>query len=264
MKATHNPCHNMNMTQCSFQVENESGIIVSPNYPDRYPSLADCNWTITVSSKHSIRLEFESFDIESTDQCSFDKLIVRDGSGCIDPVLATLCGDELPAPIVTSGPSVYIQFLSSSFVQANGFKIRFEQVPRTLQNASTDSNCGGYLIEEQGIITTPNYPNIYPKNVECIWKISAPEDRRISLKFDDFNLYSDCFLAHVDIYDGLNCSSRILRHCGLRSPGPIESTGSELMVVFRSSGPSTLRGFRATYVVWMSGFNRTLWRADVG
>jgi hypothetical protein len=37
-------------------------------------------------------------------------------------------------------------------------------------------------------ITSPNYPNLYPTNVQCYYYIRAPQSSRILLQFTDFNV----------------------------------------------------------------------------
>jgi hypothetical protein len=38
------------------------------------------------------------------------------------------------------------------------------------------------------IITSPNYPNLYPTNVLCYYYIRAPQSSRVLLQFTDFNV----------------------------------------------------------------------------
>lgn len=37
-------------------------------------------------------------------------------------------------------------------------------------------------------ITSPNYPNLYPTNVQCYYYIRAPQTYRVLLQFTDFNI----------------------------------------------------------------------------
>ena len=52
---------------------------------------------------------------------------------------------------------------------------------------------------ESGVLISPNYPGLYPINIECIWTIRAPERSNIRLTFTDFNLeefnqyYGKCY-----------------------------------------------------------------------
>lgn len=41
--------------------------------------------------------------------------------------------------------------------------------------------CGGTITEKYKFIETPNYPNDYPQNAECLWTIVAPEGSHMVL-----------------------------------------------------------------------------------
>ncbi len=52
--------------------------------------------------------------------------------------------------------------------------------------------CGGHLAltdADRGLdgyeLTSPNYPNNYPPNLECVWIISAPATEAIQIDFMD-------------------------------------------------------------------------------
>lgn len=48
--------------------------------------------------------------------------------------------------------------------------------------------CGGDIIMESGQLQSPNYPDDYRPNKECIWRISVPEDYQVALKFQSFEV----------------------------------------------------------------------------
>ena len=50
--------------------------------------------------------------------------------------------------------------------------------------------CGGELNSSTGAFASPNYPQPYHHNSECIWKISVSKGSRIQLIFVDINLES--------------------------------------------------------------------------
>lgn len=53
-------------------------------------------------------------------------------------------------------------------------------------------------------IESPNYPESYPSNKECIWRISIPSDTFGSVEFNRFDLESnpDCLNDFVEISFG--------------------------------------------------------------
>ena len=48
--------------------------------------------------------------------------------------------------------------------------------------------CGGTLTATSGNITSPSYPENYPKNKRCLWKISGPKGQTVSFQFHEFQL----------------------------------------------------------------------------
>lgn len=52
--------------------------------------------------------------------------------------------------------------------------------------------CGGRFTEDNGEITSPLYPGNYPYNTACIYDISAPAGKRVTLTCPEFNLSTQC------------------------------------------------------------------------
>lgn len=48
--------------------------------------------------------------------------------------------------------------------------------------------CGGEIHKDQGQLTSPNYPDDYKSNKECIWKITVDKDYSVALKFQSFEV----------------------------------------------------------------------------
>nr|VZH99672.1 unnamed protein product [Spirometra erinaceieuropaei] len=105
------------------------------------------------------------------------------------------------------------------------------------------------------VFQTPNYPNPYPNNLECIKLISAPsKDHRIYLRINrPFTLEPDslCAMDFLEVRDGaFGFSPLIGRFCSrLKLPEDTEivSTGQHLWLRFRSDGTLPHTGFKAAY-----------------
>ena len=52
----------------------ESGTLTSPNYPQKYPPLTMCFWSITVPRGKRITINFDEVELESHPTCEFDSL----------------------------------------------------------------------------------------------------------------------------------------------------------------------------------------------
>ena len=54
------------------QLNANSGEIASPLYPANYPDNVDYNWIVTVDLNKLIRVTFQTFHIEPSQNCIFD------------------------------------------------------------------------------------------------------------------------------------------------------------------------------------------------
>ena len=57
--------------------------------------------------------------------------------------------------------------------------------------------CGGEILKEQGHLSSPNYPDYYKPNKECVWKISVPEDFSVALIFQSFEVCNNYFSLEI-------------------------------------------------------------------
>ncbi|KAL6462915.1 hypothetical protein MHYP_G00293370 [Metynnis hypsauchen] len=112
--------------------------------------------------------------------------------------------------------------------------------------------CGTWVKNpEGGLFTSPNYPNKYPPERECIYIIEAPPRQCIDLFFDE--KYSiepswECKFDHIEVRDGpFGFSPIIGRYCGQQSPQYIRSSGRYLWIKFVADGELEAMGFSANY-----------------
>ena len=107
-------------------------------------------------------------------------------------------------------------------------------------------HCGGKLEGTQGTFTSPNYPEYYPSDSDCTWKISVPSKSKIELSFSSIALEPG--FDYVDVYDGPTLGSKIIaRLWGVVRPAPLVSSGNQMLVRFVSDYSVQNRGFSATY-----------------
>jgi len=101
------------------------GNIKSPNFPGLYPN--DVNdWVedLQVSRGYKVKLTFEAFDIEYESNCGYDYVLVSYGT-----FSEKYCGSTAPAPIISSGRSMRVQFITDGSVQNTGFSAVWSAVP---------------------------------------------------------------------------------------------------------------------------------------
>lgn len=87
------------------------------------------NYTITFKPKTSgkkIKVEFQTFDVESHSTCSYDRLIVFDGPNTQSPQLGTYCGSSLPPNFsaTSSTGELTFQFISDANTLGAGWKAK--------------------------------------------------------------------------------------------------------------------------------------------
>ena len=115
--------------------------------------------------------------------------------------------------------------------------------------------CGSALTGTSGFITSPNFPDNFPKNLDCASTITVPAGLIIKLTFLNFTLepnqQTDCsgsfggarvFITNVASDDGASQ----FRLCGQNIPNPVFSTGNFIQVRLLSLN-NVFSGFKAFY-----------------
>ncbi|XP_078582053.1 cubilin-like isoform X2 [Branchiostoma floridae x Branchiostoma japonicum] len=229
----------------------DHGSISSPGYPGNYPINRDCVWRIQVSLGNQITFAFAHFALEHHDTCAYDFVEILDGFTETDPSLGKWCStpDTLPTPITTQGPFAYVRFHSDQSLTDSGFLM-------TYNAQQIGGGCGGLFTEDEGIMISPNYPNAYPHNQECIWVIRVPDTEVVTLTFTnmDVEAHGNCIWDYVEVRDGGDETAPFVgRYCNQTIPAPFTSTTNQLFVKFRSDASQTGSGFRATWAVTCGG-----------
>ncbi|KAK7945415.1 hypothetical protein WMY93_001143 [Mugilogobius chulae] len=112
--------------------------------------------------------------------------------------------------------------------------------------------CGTWIKEpDGGYFTSPNYPEKYPPERECVYIIEAAPRQCVDLFFDE--KYSiepswECKFDHIEVRDGpFGFSPIIGRYCGQESPNYVRSSGRYLYIKFVADGELEAIGFSAHY-----------------
>lgn len=109
-----------------------------------------------------------------------------------------------------------------------------------------------------GVITSPRYPFAHPSRRLCKWTFSAPFDRRIKIKFLEYNLKPDrrqeghCLDTLKYDRFPISISDEFFTTplpCGDKIPPPIESMTSRFGLSFLTHGLSEREGFKAMYSI---------------
>ncbi|XP_072684516.1 mannan-binding lectin serine protease 2 isoform X1 [Canis lupus baileyi] len=115
---------------CAGQVfTGRSGVLSSPEYPQPYPKLSSCTYSIHLEEGFSIVLDFVApFDVESHPDalCPYDSLQVRTDKEEYGP----FCGTTLPRRIETQSSAVAISFVTDQSGEHAGWRIRYSSSAR--------------------------------------------------------------------------------------------------------------------------------------
>lgn len=102
-----------------------------------------------------------------------------------------------------------------------------------------------------GSFSSPNYPNKYPPNQECLYVLEALPRQRIELHFNQtFYIEGsfECRFDHLEVRDGpFSFSPLINRFCGSANPGMVLSSGRFMWIRFYSDEELEGIGFRVEY-----------------
>ncbi|KAL8588954.1 hypothetical protein ACOMHN_065736 [Nucella lapillus] len=160
-----------------------SGVVTSPGYDgvNAYAGKLDCQWLITVAPGNVIELKFVSFDLEWTRGCSYDFVLIYDGSE-YGKVLASLCGDRPPPELTSTSHSLLVKFHSDDETGGYGFNLTYTSHPAGPKCTASQFSCpGGRCVNyEQVCDGRPDCPGggdeiICPNRGDCGRPAIAPQ-----------------------------------------------------------------------------------------
>ena len=255
----------------------------SPNYPQYYLPSLSCVYTIQRRNSRYCKLElyFNDFDIEPSEKCMEDYLLIDN---------VKYCNTNSPKSVIQIPffePEKRIYFRSVSFRPRKGFMIQARQIDcdtlisnheplknylnqdhqqqRIISSSSADNNnnnnfiflpslpsiCEICVTEVTGHIQSYDYPNFYPPNVNCTYRITPlPDNCLAQLRFIEF----DFDYSHECNQDYLEING--IRYCGhqLKDVSMIlmNKRKDDLTIRMMTSSRGAMvkpsfKGFRASY-----------------
>ena len=140
-------------------------------------------------------------------------------------------GEQVKLPMGLSYNSFINRFISNYWDNGQGFQMRYESSNVT-QWTHRIGACGGSFTTPNGILTSPSYPDNYPKKADCIYTISQPNGTAIVLTFHSMDIRVSTLgycPDYLDIRDGSSVASPLIgRLCGTEIPAPIQSSQNQV------------------------------------
>ncbi|XP_055860294.1 uncharacterized protein LOC106054907 [Biomphalaria glabrata] len=231
--------------ECNTTINDSSGFIASPGYPQQYDNNVYCEWHITTNVSNRIFISFTDMSLVAHTACAWDYVDIIEESPLECKSLGRFCGNALPTNHMTSSNSLLVVFKTDGSITSKGFLAKFSTFRKTSVNPSS---CKPTILTGiSGNFSSPNYPNNYTHNISVCWIIYGT---RISLRFQDFDLESstNCASDSVEIFDGPTAQTQSIgTYCGTGLPSVRTSKSGQLYIVFKSNSFVEGRGFQAYF-----------------
>lgn len=138
---------------------------------------AECVWVFNTSPGNKISISFDSFQLESSENCDRDYLEIRENSA-IGKLIGTFCGTEISTVEVSN--KLWMKFRSDSVGTEKGFMAQYTYL------------FGNEITGLSGEVASPMYPIAYRQDDKSFtWRITTEFGHSIKFIFDD--LYVEYF-----------------------------------------------------------------------
>ncbi|XP_045482434.1 cubilin [Harmonia axyridis] len=226
---------------CGGETFDSEGMIF---FDEKHPRGPKCSWNITVAIGKTISVEFPKFDIAPGQEegCN-NYLMLKNGLESDSPPLGDgkYCGKIAPK-LETTSNRLSVKYIGSPNIK--GFVLHFKAV---------SYKCGGYVelnnFENSTFFSSPNYPNVPPPHIECIWTIRSPPGTSIELDFNgrfDLTRSAGCSSEYLEVRDGATEYSPIVGKFCITKPNSQFSTDNMMYVKYVTDVDDPKNGFKAT------------------
>lgn len=205
-----------------------TGTIVSPSFPDLYPSNKECVWEIRAPAARRITLNFTHFDLEDyafqSRDCDADSLAIDSlgADGDVDTAHGVHCGSRRFETVLSSTGRLRLVFRSDRTIQKGGFALiyaldvdecaaannggcmhecrntigsfRCSCGPGTVLHANgldcvqQGVDCRYEIAAPAGRVASPNWPLAYPPDAHCRWHFRTVPGHRVQFQFEQFDV----------------------------------------------------------------------------
>lgn len=231
-----------------YKVDQTPRILSSPGYPKLYGPQLLCNYTFVAPEKGFIVMNFLAFSIETTgSKCMYDNVTIYKVPDYVYTPnyemekVGVFCGVISPGRL-RHKEKMNVIFQSDRWVERTGFEIEYKL-----------EDCGG-VITNSTMISSPvdiSSSSSFLGTMHCTWNISAPADKKIVIKFENFAMDTSyyCSFDYVDIFNGTvdEDKFRLAKLCGnlTNTIKPIVINNNRAIVKLKTDQQSSFIGFSA-------------------
>ena len=218
----------------SMNLTSEAGTIEDGSGPNNYQNNSDCSWLIAPVGAEHVDLSFIYINTEATN----DVIVVYDGSNASSPILGTFSGNILPSSISSTGPTMYIRFISNGSINSSGWMVSYSTTyPIFCSGLTTLTAPSGTFSDGSGI---DNYSN----GSSCRWSLKPNNASSVTLHFTEFN--TEAVYDKIRIIDPIS-SITLATYSGGSIPEDVTSNSGEIYMIFSTNSNNTAEGWTANY-----------------
>ena len=279
---------------CGSNFTASSGTLQTPNWPQTYPNNIDCEWFIWLPNSDKVVEiscgETEPYGIAgSHPECTKDYITFYDGHTKQSSSYGPYCGFTKPSSIKMSSNLAKVVFHAgpSHSSSRKGAQCTFRSVDGLISSSPTTPSpttpsppttpppttpppttttatmtttspplCGGPLTTSSGTFQTPNWPETYPVNIDCEWRIQLPDEskvveiRCVENPFGIAGSLPACSKDYLKFYDGHSKQdTEFGPFCHYTKPSTATMSSNKAMAIFHA-GPKhnpARRGFKCSF-----------------
>ncbi|XP_068628109.1 cubilin-like [Battus philenor] len=235
------------------------GEVASPLFPEKYEGQGVYTWRVTIPNTVPINLRLNYLEIHNHGAICRNYLAIYDGYNEEAPLLGQICGlliNQFQSYKTTSNV-FYLKFNLEESHTGSIFHLHWAEADYDIESEIKENiTCGFNSTEtvlpgQSVVFKTPNYPESYENNMNCVWIFKSSPGRHLVLAFQDFSIEEsqNCFADRVSVYTSSTLDQwEIVKEniCEYEAIKKSLNASTYLKVQFKTDSSVTQKGFSAT------------------